>query len=53
MTATIAPAMARRIELWPIEKLQPYAKNARTLGLKAGWDEKVLAAELRQLEQWS
>ncbi len=121
MTATIAPAMARRIELWPIEKLQPYAKNARThspeqvaqiaasiaefgfnnpilvdtnagiiaghgrllaarklglaecpvvvldhlsetqrrayiiadnkLALNAGWDEKVLATELRQIEQ--
>jgi DNA modification methylase len=120
MTATIAPTMARRIELWPIDRLQPYAKNARThspeqvaqiaasiaefgfnnpilvdtnagiiaghgrllaarklglsecpvvvldhlsetqrrayiiadnkLALNAGWDEKVLAAELRQIE---
>ncbi len=24
------PAMARRIELWPIDRLVPYAKNART-----------------------
>lgn len=30
MTTSIAPAMARRIELWPIEKLRPYARNART-----------------------
>src|SRR5512146_3299821 len=26
----VAPAMAQRIELWPVEKLRPYAKNART-----------------------
>src|SRR5512141_631478 len=116
-----SPAMARRIEIWPVDLLVPYAKNARThspeqvaqiaasiaefgfnapilvdsnagviaghgrllaarkLGLAevpvvvldhlsetqrrayiiadnrlselAGWDEKVLAAELRDLEQ--
>ena len=27
---SITPAMARRIEIWPIERLVPYAKNART-----------------------
>src|SRR6266496_2903947 len=27
---TITPAMARRIELWPTDRLVPYAKNART-----------------------
>src|SRR5512144_2306971 len=26
----IIPAMAQRIELWPIERLVPYARNART-----------------------
>ena len=26
----ITPAMARRIELWPVERLVPYATNART-----------------------
>lgn len=26
----ITPAMAQRIELWPIDKLIPYARNART-----------------------
>jgi len=26
----ITPAMARRIEFWPIDRLVPYAKNART-----------------------
>jgi hypothetical protein len=26
----ITPAMARRIELWPVERLVPYARNART-----------------------
>src|ERR1039457_6446179 len=31
MTATsITPQMARRIEVWPIERLVPYARNART-----------------------
>ena len=30
MSSLIAPAMARRIELWPIDRLVPYAKNART-----------------------
>ena len=29
-TATITPAMARRIEIWPVDKLQPYDRNART-----------------------
>jgi DNA modification methylase len=29
-TAQIPPAMARRIEIWPAERLVPYAKNART-----------------------
>lgn len=118
--SSIAPAMARRIEVWPVERLVPYARNARThspeqvaqiaasivefgfnapilvasdsgivaghgrllaarklglgevpvvvldhlsetqrrayiiadnkLALNAGWDEKVLAAELRELE---
>ena len=24
------PALARRIELWPLDKLRPYARNART-----------------------
>src|ERR1041384_1879254 len=27
---TITPAMARRIEIWPVERLVPYARNART-----------------------
>ena len=27
---TISPAMARRIEIWPTDRLVPYAKNART-----------------------
>ncbi|MBI2818142.1 MAG: ParB N-terminal domain-containing protein [Acidobacteria bacterium] len=26
----VAPAMAKRIELWPVEKLVPFARNART-----------------------
>jgi DNA modification methylase len=26
----LAPAMAKRIELWPLDRLVPYAKNART-----------------------
>src|ERR1039458_4616825 len=30
MNSLIAPAMARRIELWPTDRLVPYAKNART-----------------------
>lgn len=31
MTATsIAPQMARRIEIWPIDRLVPYLRNART-----------------------
>jgi hypothetical protein len=28
--AQITPAMARRIEIWPVERLMPCAKNART-----------------------
>src|ERR1039457_4290099 len=27
---TITPAMARLIEIWPTDRLVPYAKNART-----------------------
>ena len=27
---TSAPAMAKRIEFWPLDRLQPYARNART-----------------------
>ena len=27
---TLTPAMANRIEMWPIERLIPYARNART-----------------------
>lgn len=27
---TVTPAMARRIEIWPTDRLVPYAKNART-----------------------
>lgn len=27
---TITPAMARRIEIWPLDRLVPYARNART-----------------------
>ncbi len=119
-TTSFAPQMARRIEIWPIDRLIPYVRNARThsaeqvaqiaasivefgfnapilvasdagivaghgrllaarklglaevpvvvldrlsetqrrayiiadnkLALNAGWDEKVLAAELRELE---
>ena len=30
MEPRISPTMARRIELWPVERLVPYAKNART-----------------------
>jgi len=26
----VTPAMAERIELWPVERLVPYARNART-----------------------
>ena len=29
-TTAITPALARRIELWPVDRLRPYAKNART-----------------------
>ena len=28
--AHITPAMARHIEIWPTDRLVPYAKNART-----------------------
>src|SRR5512146_1089512 len=27
---SITPAMARRIEIWPTDRLVPYARNART-----------------------
>ena len=27
---SVIPALARRIETWPTDRLQPYAKNART-----------------------
>ena len=30
LPATLTPAMARRIEIWPTDRLVPYAKNART-----------------------
>lgn len=30
MATKLTPAMANRIEVWPIEKLVPYDKNART-----------------------
>ena len=30
MVAPLTPAMANRIELWPLDRLTPYAKNART-----------------------
>jgi len=30
MASNIKPAMANRIEVWPIEKLVPYERNART-----------------------
>lgn len=30
MAAKLKPAMANRIEVWPIEKLVPYERNART-----------------------
>jgi DNA modification methylase len=30
VTTTISPEMATRIELWPIDRLVPYDKNART-----------------------
>ena len=28
--AQITPAMARRIEIWPVDRLRPYGRNART-----------------------
>ena len=30
MSTSITPAMAKRIEIWPADRLVPYAKNART-----------------------
>src|SRR5450432_1380075 len=27
---SVAPTLARRIEIWPVDRLVPYAKNART-----------------------
>ncbi|MBZ5726846.1 MAG: ParB N-terminal domain-containing protein [Acidobacteriia bacterium] len=30
LPATITPALARRIEIWPVDRLVPYARNART-----------------------
>ena len=30
MVAPLTPAMANRIELWPLDRLTPYARNART-----------------------
>ena len=30
MAKSEAPAMAKRLELWPLERLQPYERNART-----------------------
>lgn len=30
MTTAFTPAMARRIELWPLDRLKPYERNART-----------------------
>jgi DNA modification methylase len=30
LPATITPAMARRIEIWPTDRLVPYSRNART-----------------------
>src|SRR5258708_39910747 len=30
LSSTITPAMARRIEIWPTDRLVPYVKNART-----------------------
>lgn len=30
MAQSHSPAMANRIELWPVEKLQPFKRNART-----------------------
>ena len=45
MAVTSISKMAERIELWPVEKLQPYAKNARTHS-----DEQVeqIAASMRE-----
>lgn len=30
MSSTITPALARRIEIWPVERLRRYERNART-----------------------
>ena len=30
MSTLIAPALARRIEIWPVDRLVPYTRNART-----------------------
>ncbi len=30
MSTSVLPRMARRIEVWPVERLVPYARNART-----------------------
>lgn len=30
MAKSLNPAMARRIEIWPVDRLQPYQRNART-----------------------
>jgi hypothetical protein len=30
LPATITPVLARRIETWPVGRLVPYARNART-----------------------
>lgn len=45
VTGKAATAMADRIELWPVNRLQPYAKNARTHS-----DEQVdqIAASIRE-----
>ena len=45
VTGKAATAMADRIELWPVTRLQPYAKNARTHS-----DEQVdqIAASIRE-----
>ena len=30
MSVAFAPALARRIEIWPVDRLVPYTSNART-----------------------
>ena len=37
MTTPFTPSMASRIELWPLDRLKPYAKNARTHSDIAGY----------------